>query len=373
MSTLAVNTITNAAGGNTAQINGMTPTAQSLQGFRNRIINGDMRIDQRNAGASVNPSTGAYTLDRWDGGGVHDGVLAFQRVTDAPAEFSNSFRATVSTADATLGATQYARFGQMVEGFNSSDLAWGTASAKSITLSFWVKASLTGTFGGYITNSAENRWYVFSYTISSANTWEQKTITITGDTSGTWLTNNGIGLRMYFSLGAGSSFTGTAGAWGTTTLLAPTGQTNVLATLNATWQITGVQLEAGSVATPFERRPYGTELALCQRYYYKTSTPVPDYFTIAWAITTTACNGQYFFPVSMRVAPPALEQTGTAGDYRVRTTSTNITCSSVPSFGGSSETFATVTFTVASGLTGGQGLGQRPNSANAFLAWSAEL
>ena len=245
-------------------------TQAQYNGFKNRIINGAMVIDQRNAGASVNPSTGAYTLDRWDGGGVHDGVFGFQQVSDAPAGFVNSFKATVSTADASLSSTQYARFGQMIEGLNLSDFAWGTASATSITLSFWVKSSLTGTFGGYVTNSAENRAYVFSYTINAANTFEYKTVTIAGDTSGTWLTTNGIGLRMYFSLGAGSSKVGTAGSWGSTLYLAPTGQTNVLATISNTWQITGVQLEKGSTATSFDYRPYGTELALCQRYFEKS-------------------------------------------------------------------------------------------------------
>jgi hypothetical protein len=285
-----------------SQAQGGTGTTTGYYGFKNRIINGAMVIDQRNAGASVNPSTGAYTLDRWDGGGVHDGVVGFQQVSDAPTGFSNSLKVTVSTADTSLGTTQYIRAGQMIEGLNLSDFAWGTAGATSVTLSFSVKSSLTGTFGGYVTNSAENRWYVFSYTISSANTWEQKTITIAGDTSGTWLTTNGIGLRMYFSLGAGSSRLGAAGSWGTTTYLAPTGQTNVLATIGNTWAVTGVQLEKGSTATSFDYRPYGTELALCQRYYYKSpQASNGEIFSINYAsggLTGTTC-----FPVSMRASP----------------------------------------------------------------------
>ena len=282
-------------------------TQAQYTGFKNRIINGAMVIDQRNAGASVNPSTGAYTLDRWDGGGVHDGVFGFQQVSDAPAGFVNSFKATVSTADASLSSTQYARFGQMIEGLNLSDFAWGTASATSITLSFWVKSSLTGTFGGYVTNSAENRAYVFSYTINAANTFEYKTVTIAGDTSGTWLTTNGIGLRMYFSLGAGSSKVGTAGSWGSTLYLAPTGQTNVLATISNTWQITGVQLEKGSTATSFDYRPYGTELALCQRYFQQIGKINSDNFPIIQGYTTATTNFSVPlpFPVTMRTTPTA--------------------------------------------------------------------
>jgi hypothetical protein len=159
---------------------------------------------------------------------------------------------------------------QSIEGFNVADLGWGTASAKSVTISFWVRSSLTGTFGGALYNNSFNLSYPFTYTISSADTWEYKTVTIAGDTSGTWLTNNGIGLGVNFGLGTGSDFSGTAGAWTGSGLLSATGAVSVIGTLNATWYVTGVQLEVGSVATPFERRPYGTELALCQRYFEKT-------------------------------------------------------------------------------------------------------
>jgi hypothetical protein len=275
MSTLAVNTITNAAGGNTAQINGMTPTADSLQGFRNRIINGDMRIDQRNAGASVTP-TGAsitYTVDRF---GTFPNVTSKYSVQQnagsvtPPAGFTNYLGAT-SLSAYTVGASEIFPISQFIEGFNVSDLGWGTANAKDVTLSFWVRSSLTGTFGGSLANGDFDRSYPYSYTISSANTWEHKTITISGDTTGTWSTTNGLGLRVYWSLGAGSTYSGTAGAWAGTALWSATGAVSVVGTNGATFYITGVQLEAGSVATPFERRPYGTELSLCKRYYQVVS------------------------------------------------------------------------------------------------------
>ena len=160
---------------------------------------------------------------------------------------------------------------QSIEGYNVGDLAFGTASAKSITLSFWVRSSLTGTFGGVIKNTgAGTRSYPFTYSISSANTWEQKTITIAGDTSGSWATDNSCGMQVLFGLGVGSTYSGTAGAWAGSNLISATGAVSVLGTLNATWYITGVQLESGSTATDFERRPFATELSLCQRYYEKS-------------------------------------------------------------------------------------------------------
>ena len=277
MSQLSVNTITNAAGGNTAQINGMTPTADSLQGFRNRVINGNMVIDQRNAGASVTINNAAilqYSVDRFYGyGQTSDGVFTLQQDADVPSGqgFRNSLKATVTTADASIGATQLYQIGQRIEGFNVADLGLGTAAASQITFSFWVRSSLTGTFGGALQNGGQNRSYPFSYTISAANTWEKKTITLTGDTSGTWLTTNGTGLEVIWGLGVGSTYLGTANAWAGSYLSGVTGQTQVIATSGATFYITGVQLEAGSVATPFERRPYGTELVLCYRYFEKSA------------------------------------------------------------------------------------------------------
>jgi hypothetical protein len=261
MSTLAVNAVTDANGGNTATINSMTPTADSLQGFRNRIINGDCRIAQR--GTAAVTTDGAFPVDRFYVPFSTDGAFSAQQDSSAPTGFVNSVKFTTTTADASLGATQYAYLRQPIEGTNVSDLGFGTANAKTVTLSFWVRSSLTGTFGGALWNSAFNRSYPFTYTISVADTWEYKTITVAGDTTGTWLTTNGIGINVGFSLGSGSTYSGTAGAWAAAGYITATGAVSVIGTLNATWYITGVQLEVGSVATPFERRPYGTELMLC--------------------------------------------------------------------------------------------------------------
>ena len=245
-------------------------------GFKNRIINPAMVIDQRNAGASVTPTADAYTLDRWQA--VLSASSKFsveQTVTGvaAPAGFTDYLAITSSSAySITSTDTFYLR--QAIEGFNTADFAWGTSSASSVTLSFWVRSSLTGTFGGAIRRGTGNIYvYPFTYTISVANTWEQKTVTIAGPTS-TWNSNttNGVGLNVLFGLGIGATYSGTAGSWQASDIYGATGATSVVGTNGATFYITGVQLEKGSTATSFDYRPYGTELALCQRYIEKNNS-----------------------------------------------------------------------------------------------------
>jgi len=249
---------------------GLLGTYAQYTGFKNRILNGQMVIDQRNAGASVTPN-GTYTLDRWYGDNSQTGKFTVQQNAGSvtpPVGFINYLGVTSSSAYSVLSTDEF-RIGQQIEGLNCTDLAWGTANAATVTLSFWVRSSLTGTFGGALGNSANNRSYPFSYTISSANTWEQKSITIAGDQSGTWLTTNGKGINVQFSLGCGSTYSGTANTWAGAFYIQPTGATSVVGTNGATFYITGVQLEKGSTATSFDYRPYGTELQLCQRYYQR--------------------------------------------------------------------------------------------------------
>jgi len=246
-----------------------------IAGSRNRIINGDMRIDQRNAGASVtitaNPQ---YTLDRWFAGVTIGSKISVQQNAGSvtpPAKFTK-YLGVVSLAATTPGSTDNYYLEQSIEGYNVADLDFGSANATAVIISFWVRSSLTGTFGAAISNVGGNRSYPFNYTISAANTRTQITQAIPGDTTGTWATDNSVGLRLRFGLGAGSNYQGVAGAWGTTNAVTTTTATNVVGTNGATFYITGVQLEPGSVATPFERRSFGAELALCQRYFQKVGT-----------------------------------------------------------------------------------------------------
>jgi hypothetical protein len=255
-----------------------------------------MVIDQRNAGASVTlTAVSTYTLDRWAVDITVASKLSIQQNAGSvtpPAGFTNYLGATSLTAYSVV-SSDYFYLQQNIEGFNVADLGWGTANAKTVTLSFWVRSSLTGTFGGSLSNGAFNRSYPFTYTISAANTWTQISVTVAGDTTGTWTTNNTSGLRVSFGLGAGSSFSGTAGAWTGATLVSATGATSVVGTNGATFYITGVQLEVGTQATSFEYRQYGTELALCQRYFASSSYVIPP----------AATSGNIVPPVTMRASP----------------------------------------------------------------------
>lgn len=271
--------------------------------FKNRIINGDMRIDQRNAGASVTPSDIAYSLDRWQARLSQTSKFSIQQNAGSvtpPAGFTNYLGVT-SLSSYSVTSTDFFQIGQNIEGFNTADLGWGTANAQTITLSFWVRSSLTGTFGGSIYTLSGIPSYPFSYTINSANTWEYKTITIAGQTSGTWSTTNGFGLTLTFALGVGSSISGTANTWNTSTLFrSVTGATSIVGTNGATWYITGVQLEKGSTATSFDVRPYGTELALCQRYYYQQTSGT---YSVSSTTNGSSVVVTIPFPVTMRATP----------------------------------------------------------------------
>jgi hypothetical protein len=301
-------------------------------GMKNRIINGDMVIDQRNVGASVTPTSSGYNLDRWYAALNQSSKFSVQQSTTAPSGFKNSLLVT-SLSSYSVGATDYFFIKQSIEGFNTSDLGFGAAGSSTVTLSFWVRSSLTGTFGGSLTNGSNNIWYPFSYTISAANTWEQKSVTITGATSGSWNTSNGSGIEVIFGLGVGSTYSGTAGAWNTNAFNpSATGATSVVGTNGATFYITGVQLEKGSTATSFDVLPYTTELQLCQRYYTKTypdanapgsTVSGQQQANSIWSSVPTTNSypqiGQWFYPVTMRATPTIViynPNTGTVNGFR---------------------------------------------------------
>jgi hypothetical protein len=345
------------------------------QSFRNCIINGDMRIDQRNAGASVTPATGAYTLDRWSYYSTQASKFTVQRNAGSvtpPAGYTN-YMGITSTSAFSIAASDYFIMTQAIEGFNVSDLSFGTANAKSITISFWVYSSLTGTFGGVIENSNQTRAYPFSYTISSANTWEQKSVTIAGDTTGTWVTDNGLGLWLMFSLGAGSTYAGTAGAWVGSQKLGVTGAVSVVGTNGATFYITGVQLEQGSTATEFERRPIGTELALCQRYLQTWGgTALYERVAFGYAVSTTQV--EVFLPrfsVPMRTAPSL--NANSPSNFRVSDATGSTTLTSI-FISQSTPNSCGIIAQVASGLTTFRAMSlDTNNTLSALLSLGAEL
>ena len=290
-----------------AESAGGTGTTTGYYGFKNRIINGAMVIDQRNAGAS-STAQNSYTVDRFGYYGTQASKGTWGQNLGAvtpPTSFTNYLGFSSSSAYTVISSDRFS-FYHIIEGYNIADLGWGTASAKSVTLSFQVYSSLTGTFGGSLANSAGTRCYPFSYSIPVANTWTTISITVAGDTAGTWLTNNGNGIGIQFGLGCGSANSGTAGAWGGTFYVSATGATSVVGTNGATFYITGVQLEKGATATSFDYRPYGTEFGLCQAYYQKVSISgrrsggfwIPENLA-----ASNSMRGSYEYPVTMRTAP----------------------------------------------------------------------
>jgi hypothetical protein len=326
-------------------------------GFRNRIINGDMRIDQRNAGASVTipAATTTYTIDRWAGFASQASKITIQQNAGSvtpPAGFKNYLGVTVgASANVTVGAGDYFFIQQAIEGYNTADFGFGAAGASTITFSFWVRSSVTGTYGGVLYNGGGSRSYPYSYVINSANTWEQKTVTVTGDTTGSWLTTSGAGIQLTFSLGIGSTYSGAAGSWVGANYYGTTGTATPITTNSATFYITGVQLEKGSTATSFDYRPYGTELQLAQRY-------LPCFDGLGWTINasgyTYATNSNVvIFTYPVPVCTPA---TGVVAVGNIAVYNGTNTAQTASTFSFNNGGFATASCltTQASGFTAGQ-------------------
>ncbi|CAB4132276.1 hypothetical protein UFOVP248_11 [uncultured Caudovirales phage] len=346
---------------------GMLASDSQYTGFKNRIINGAQVINQR--GATVTAGS-TYVTDRWQVDNITtSGSVSFAQNTTAPAGFTYSLKITVTSADAAVGATDLIDFRQWIEGYNIADMGFGTSNSNYFTCSFWVNSSQTGTYGVSFRNSDSSRVYVSTYTVNSASTWEQKTVTIPVDTSGTWLTDNSRGLGIAFTVMAGSNYQGAAGSWGTTNNRTTSAQANLLATNGATFYLTGVQLEKGSTATSFDYRPYGTELQLCQRYYFKNKADNANAAlggVGAYGSTTTlAANFQY--PVPMRSAPTA-SQSGCNNSNGI--TASAITSITTSYYGNSS---AIVQFVSGASFVAAQaGYIYGPTTA-AYVDFSAEL
>jgi len=352
--------------------NAVTPSVN----MKNRIINGAMVTDQRNAGAAVTTAS-SFPVDRFlialtSNNGTFS---AQQSTTVVPTGFTHSVGITVTAADASIASTENFGYQSWIEGNNIADLGFGTASAKTVTVSFWVRGSVTGTYAVVIGNSnagtgAANRSYVSTYTINSANTWEYKTVTVAGDTSGTWQTGNLRGMLVRFGLTAGTDFQQAAGSWGTANAFGTSSTVQLLSTLNATWFITGVQLEVGSTATSFDYRPYGTELALCQRYYARMNSLNGNFigFGSGVDISTTAALVVINYPTTMRAAPTLAVSNVRITDGASDATVTSLTAT----YYGSNSLVTQVA--VASGLAASRGcvlLGN--NNAAAYVELSSEL
>jgi hypothetical protein len=332
-------------------------TAATGFGFKNRIINGAMVIDQRNAGASVTPTNNNYTIDRYKYFSSQASKFTAQQTPSATetgyatrvsAGFTNYLAFTSSSAYS-VGASDYFSFGQLIEGYNVADLAYGTANAKTVTISFLAYSSLTGTFNVMVSDGGFNYGYGATYSIPVANTWTYVTITIPGATTGTWNKTTSSGLAVYFNLGSGTSASTSAGSWGAWAGMGVTGATSVVGTSGATFYITGVQLEKGSTATSFDYRPYGTELALCQRYL---PAATGNYCLQGQCASTTQAYLIYKFPVTARTAPTGISTSGGTGQTITNSSMGNVALLAIAFSSG--ETNSGMVFcTVASGLTAG--------------------
>ena len=343
-------------------------------GFKNRIINGAMVIDQRNAGASVNITTSVvYSVDRWGTYGSQTGKATIQQNAGSvtpPAGFINYVGVTSSSAYSVTSGDIFQIY-QNIEGLNVADLGWGAASASTVTLSFWVRSSLTGTFAGSLYNSGGTRSYPFTYTISTANTWEQKSVTIAGDTTGTWLKTNGNGIGVNFTLGAGSTWNGTANSWNAGNYVSVTGAVSVVGTNGATFYITGVQLEKGSTATSFDYLDYGRSLIQCQRYYtrFNCGTAFGRILPFALGNGTTNLRPPVQLPVRMRAAASSVDYGGALVWYNGAATGVI----SAVSIDTANDTNVGLNCTTT-GATGSQAYMINDSGANtAFIGINAEL
>lgn len=356
----------------TISANAVTPSVS----MKNRIINGAMVIDQRNAGASVTPTSSAYTLDRWYALFNQASKFSVQQNAGSvtpPAGFTNYLGVT-STSAYTVGSTDYLGIVQRIEGYNTADLGWGTANAKTVTLSFWVRSSLTGTFGGALVNNAGDRSYPFTYTISSANTWTQASVTIAGETTGTWSATNSTGIQIFFGLGVGSTYSGTAGSWASTLYWSATGATSVVGTNGATFYITGVQLEVGSSATSFDYRQYGQELALCQRYYQQFGNQTGNAGVFGSGYVDGSTQGRVYsaLKVTMRSAPTV--SVSSASHFTIQNNTSTAVGTSFSTYKQTVDSIAFIITSTGAGMTGGQGtLICDNNTTSAAIYCTSEL
>ena len=353
-------------------------TQAQYTGFKNRIINGDMRIDQRNAGAAITPSAVvSHGVDRFNYVGTQTSKLTLQRVSDAPSGFKYSTKLSVAASASATAGDQF-RYTQNIEGFNCSDLNWGSASAQDVAVSFYAKASVAGTYSVALWNDTFNN-YSYVSAVSLTSTWNKYTIIVPGATAGSWNTENTGGISLIFDLGGGSNWTTSnlntwqAGGAGPGYFKAA-GSVSLISNAGATLNITGVQLEKGSTATAFDYLDFGRSLIQCQRYCLVDTNTSQAYrwFAQGFATSSTAAAVCRQLPVIMR-SEPSVTTTGASGFLLDGAASA--TATSIAGAGYSSPSFVRLAITVASGLVAGQGLALASDGAAALrsITYSAEL
>lgn len=287
-------------------------TGASGGGSKNLLMNGAQVISQRGTSAiTASSSADTFITDRFRISNYSDATFTGQQVVDAPTDFEYSCKVTTTGTDTSLASSQYQRFITAIEGYNMNHLNYGTSNAKTCTLTFHVKSSLTGAFYVFGFNASANRSIVVGYTIDAANTWEKKTLTIAGDTSGTWNTTNGAGMYFGWLLGSGTDrHTTTTDAFQAGFVMGKSDQVNLAGTNSATWQITGIQLELGEKSTDYEHRPVSDEMLSCQRYFYKM--PINTYGPFFCNYVSTHRFSHIFFPTTMRATPTSTSVSSTA-------------------------------------------------------------
>ena len=351
-------------------------TVQNQSAFRNIIINGDMSLAQRATSTSSITSSGYHTVDRFRTSYDTAGTWTQSQATDVPTGqgFATSFKMDCTTANGSLSAGSFLAIQSKFEGQNLQYLKKGTSSAESLTLSFWVKSNKTGTYIANLYDADNNRYIAKSYTISSANTWEKKTITYAGDTSGAFGNDNATSLELKFILAAGTTYTsGTlATSWeSATNANTAVGQVNLADSTSNEWYVTGIQLEAGTTASDFEFLPFDVNLARCQRYFFlmcrgdQLDVGAGGYYN----------SGQIFcevpLPVTMRTTPSLVATSGT-NYYRMFGNNTNDPFDTIILGGGQSTLMQVFQTTGISGTTGVAGW-LRTNNASASVAAESEL
>ena len=359
-------------------------SSQGALSNRNKIINGDFIIHQR--GGTIASSSGNYTIDRWrtyragdssGGWSVQQSLASYPQTNIAGVidNFKASAFITVTSAGS-AAANNNNKFQQRIEGSNVYDLAFGTVAAKKVTVSFYVKCSLTGDFGVALVNGDHNRSNVQLYTINSATTWERKILTFDGDTSGTWYTNSGIGLQLMFDIGSGSSkHASSTGTWLSGEYHGTTSSVKLVHTNGATIQFCGVQLEAGEIATPFEFRSHADELARCQRYYQVIADGNQEIISNIFIFQNNRITGCRPLATAMRTTPSVVDNTSGGTRFRInansdQNTGNNITVNSTVS---SPSALSIGIDSLASNMTNGAGGVVRKQGSSEQLGVQAEL